>query len=531
MAAPRRALRAVLALTACAALVAGCGGARSGAGAGASGTQDQAANAVPAGAVFFADANIDSGSPAWAKLEKLGSRFPGWKGLEAQVQSGLNGQKNGHSFATDIQPWLGNEAGVGVTGLSPRAGAGPKASFVVYVASKDDAKLEDAIVTSGMATQIGSYRGYQLYRDSSSPGREAAVGKGALLVASDDATLRTSVDTREGTGSRLADAPAFKDAMGKLPAGSLAVAYVDGTSLAQLASLAVASGVASGTTTAGVSPRQATRALAQLGAIRSVALSAGAEDTGFRIHAVVLANPGQGSALGLRTGATFTPSLTALVPGNAYAFLAFDDLGPALQTALQQYGGAQAATQLRQLKTRTGLTLRGDLAPLLGGENAVYVAPGLPYSVGMLLKPKDIARAVATMRKITAAVRRHGGKVTPVPGGAAIQSAGTSGMPATWRRVGDVIAIGNDATAGQARSNSLQASQAFRDALDAAGAKGPVTGLLYANLNAILTAVTGLSGASVSPEAAANLAHLGALVVSSKASGDTATVDAFVTVS
>ena len=527
MAVRRRAFRSVLALTACAALLAGCGGVRSGAGTGASGTKNQAADAVPAGAVFFADANIDTGSTAWTKLEKLGSRFPAWNGLVAQVQNGLQSQKKGVSFDTEVKPWLGTEAAVAVTGVSPRVGAGPKATYIVYVESKDDAKLESAIVQDGKATAAGTYRGYALYRDSSSPGVEAAVGHGALLLASDDATLKTSINTREGTGSRLADSAAFKDAMGKLPSDSLAVAYVDGASLAQLASLAVASSGSS--RAAGVTPRQTSQLLNQLGAIRAIALSAGAEDAGFRIHAAVLANPGQGQTLGLRTGGSFTPSLTALVPGNAYAFLSFSNLGPALQTAVRQYGGAKAARQLHQLQARTGLSVRGDLAPLLSGENAVYVAPGLPYSVGMLLKPHDINRAVATMRKVTTLVHRQGGKVTSVPGGASIQT-GKSGMAASWRRVGSVIAISNDPSAGSARSDSLQASKSFGDALSAAGAKGPVTGLLYANLGQIISAVTMVSGTPVSSTASANLAHLGALVLSTKASGDTATVDAFVTV-
>jgi hypothetical protein len=530
MAVRRRAFRSILALTACAALLAGCGGARSGAGSGgASGTKDQAANAVPAGAVFFADANIDTGSNAWTKLEKLGSRFPAWNGLVAQVENGLKSQKKGVSFDSEVKPWLGTEAAVAVTGVSPRVGGGPKATYIAYVESKDDGKLEAAIVHDGTATPAGTYRGYALYRDSSSPGMEAAVGHGALLLASDDATLKTSINTREGTGSRLADSAAFKDAMGKLPSDSLAVAYVDGASLAQLASLAVASSGSSGPKAAGVTPRQASQLLNQLGAIRAIALSAGAEDAGFRIHAAVLANPGQGQTLGLRTGGSFTPSLTALVPGNAYAFLSFSNLGPALQTAVRQYGGAKAARQLHQLQARTGLSVQGDLAPLLSGENAVYVAPGLPYSVGMLLKPHDINRAVATMRKVTTLVRRQGGKVTSVPGGASIQT-GNSGTAASWRRVGDVIAISNDPSAGSARSDSLQASQSFGDALSAAGAKGPVTGLLYANLGQIINAVTMVSGTAVSSTASANLAHLGALVLSTKASGDTATVDAFVTV-
>src|SRR3954453_7966110 len=111
-----RALAPLLVVMLAILLAAGGGGASdSGSGGtGAAGTDGKAAEAMPATALGFVDANIDQSSDAWKQLEALGSRFPGWGDFTSQVRTQLNSSSSnakGFSFATDIEPWLGGEAG------------------------------------------------------------------------------------------------------------------------------------------------------------------------------------------------------------------------------------------------------------------------------------------------------------------------------------------------------------------------------------------------------------------------------------
>src|SRR4051794_12802073 len=243
--------RLVTLLLAVGLLATACGGSKGGGGsAGAAGTEGKGAAATPQGVLFFGDANIDPGSDAWAKLQALGAKFPGWSKVVTQFETSLNSTStSGANFHQDIRPWLGTEASVAVVSLTPGApGAEPKPVIVAYVESKDDAKLEAAIQKGGKVQKTGDYKGYALFKSTEDDQMFAAIGKGALLVATDDANLRRAIDTREGDNPALADSQTYKDALAKLPSSNLAVGYVDGSSVSQLVQLAMSQQSMSGVT-------------------------------------------------------------------------------------------------------------------------------------------------------------------------------------------------------------------------------------------------------------------------------------------
>jgi hypothetical protein len=520
--------RAFAALAAVGLLAAGCGGSSGGGSAGAAGTDGLGAQAAPATSIAFFDVNIDRGSDSWKQVLALGQRFPSWPKLITQIQTSMNSvDSNGVSFNRDIEPWLGGEASVAVTGVTVGGGAGSgSAQFVVYVQSTDDGKLEAALTKGGEAVKATPYEDYDQYTNKNG-GAFIGVHDGALLVSNSEATLHQAIDARSGKADQLADVAAYKDALAALPKDNMAVGYVDGAQLATLAQLATAQASSRGVQAGGVSPKSLDSLTTQLKGVRALSFALTPEDQGVRFRFAELL--GTDAPAAITSQKTFTPSLEANVPSDAYLYLGFQDLGPTLKQALTSLGQSQAqlTKSFAQIQTATGISFDNDLVPLLSGEHAIYAGPGLPFSAALLLKPADAAAGEATLRKITAALAKQGVPFTDANGG---QTTQLSGIAAGWRRAGDLLAVSNDPTAGNAVSSSLSADASFQAFEKTVGVPDKVTALMYLDVGRLLgLAKTFTGSASASDkEALDNLSHVGRIAAYGTVDGTTVSADLFV---
>ena len=466
---------------------------------------------MPSGTLFYADVNLDQGSSAWKQFTAVGQRFPGWQELAGKVVKGLNdtGQTPGSfTFKDDVQPWLGGSAAIGVTSLDASGGS---AHFVAFVASSDDGKAKDAVAKD--AKPDGDYSGYSLYADKKGNG-EAAVGDGAVLVSDDSQTLHDAIDARDGKADSLASDDGFSSAMAKLPSDSLVRGYVSTQKLAELAGMAALGG-AGGTSTAAQ-----TQAIAKtLASIDSVSFAAWANGNGYRLTVRST----------LKQGADQSPlaiapsSLTGLVPGDAFAFLAFGDYGSYLKQGLQS-GTPGLGQQLNLLQAQTGISVQHDLLPLLSGDGLFYTAPGVPVRAALVLKPDDPHAAALTMHKIMTLVAsdQPGARVAPLASGTGEQ-VDLGGITLSWRlTAGGLIAIGNDPAAGTAPSSPLASSPAYADLLNQAEVPDGANVPLYLNLSDALK----LFPISVDP----NLAHVGGVLAWSSRNGQDTSADLFIQV-
>jgi hypothetical protein len=521
--------KALAALAAVGIIAAGCGGSSGSGAAGAAGTDGLGAQAAPASSIAFLDVNIDRGSSGWKQMLALGARFPSWPKLITQMNTSLNQvSSNGSSFNRDIEPWLGGEASIAVTGVTVGgASGGGSVQFVAYVQSTDDTQLEAALTRSGETVKGTPYSGFDTF--TSKDGKTfAAVHDGALLVSNSEMTLHQAIDVRGGKGDQLANATSFKDAMAALPKDNSAVGYVDGAQLQTLTQLATSQASSSGVQAGGVSPQALDQFSSQLKGVRALAFAATPEDQGLRFRfAELLSKDAPATVTGVQE---FTPTLESSASGDSYVYIGFQNLGPMLQTALTSLGTSQANLQqtFAQLQTQTGISFENDLVPLLSGEHAITVGPGLPVSAALLLKPADAAKGEATLRKVTAAIAKQGAATfTDANGG---QTTQVSGLPVGWRRSGDLLAISNDPKAGDAVSSSLADDTSWKDFQKAIGVPTSVTGILYVNVGRLLgLAKTFTSNASASnQEALDNAAHVGRVVAWGAKNGDTLTADLFI---
>jgi hypothetical protein len=462
-------------LVAATAVLAACGGSVKGS-ASAAGQLGHGAEAFPPGMVAFADVDTDSGSAAWKKVETLLQRFPSWPKAQAKMDAELaKTSSDGTSFDTSVKPWLGDEAAIGLYGITIAAGR-PVPQWAAFIASKDDGKAAAAVAAGTGVTKTGSYKGYDEYARASGGDRMvAAVGKGAVLVSSDAATLQKSIDAREG-GDQLADQDTYKQTLAKLPADSVAVGYVDWQKVAGLLQLAVAAaGSQAGGAAAAAS--QLGPMLDQLSGVQALGVAAGATDTGFQVH---------GAVVGTVPTASGHATLLSSLPANSLA--ALDTvMGSASSSTLNTYlQNPQVQTALAQVKQRTGIDVAADLPVLLSGEIAAYAAPGTPVSGALLLKPADPDAASAALDRIVAGLQKNGMPApAPLPDGAhgGIITEGSTQI--SWRRDGDVITIGYG-TGGAATIGGLESSPGFQRTVSAGGMQGDQANVVFADLPGIL---------------------------------------------
>ena len=207
-------MRRLLPLIALAALLAGCGSVSKNTSS-SGGSIPAGASVVRAGVLAFVSADSDLGSSQWQQLDKLAQKFPG----RDQAISKLNQQLSQHGvdYGQDVKPALGPELDVAVVGGAPASS--PKA--VALTKPDDPAKFKALVAKLNAKDSSGSRA---VYREVD----------GWYALSDSQASITQAV---EGNGP-LADDPAFKEAMSKLPGDALVKAYVDGPRLNALVSQA-----------------------------------------------------------------------------------------------------------------------------------------------------------------------------------------------------------------------------------------------------------------------------------------------------
>lgn len=520
---------AVAGTCALALVVAACGGASTSGGApGAAGTDGKAADAFPLSTLLFVDASADVNSSAWQKLRTVLGRFPGYAQVEQKLVAEMSGDDD-FQYARDIEPWLGDEVAVGVLAITLAKGE-PAPQYVVYAESTDDAKAVAALTRDGTTKTTGEDRGYTLLQTED--GDVAAVGHNAVLLAGDSASLKESIDAREGPESdRLTASETFDETLATLPDDNVVVAYLDGPKLAQLADTAIAA--AGSEATRGLPAGQLDQAMKSLDAIRAVGVSLGADEGGVRVHATTMLDGTKDAAKDRVEPGTI--DLVDSAPADAVAFAGTIGAGKAVESTYQQLAAQPEVAQgIAGIEAMTGLNVEQDLLPLLSGEVGLYVGGGAPPSGALLLQPSDPEAAAASMGKITKAIGQlaqgdeDAPQFAPLPSGQG-ESAKVDGHTVSWVRADDVIALGFD-TGGTPPAGGLGSSDAYTSVRDAAKPPDELSALLYLDVAKIVDLAQRASGEQAPADVQANLKALGGFLAWSTTKGDVAESEAYLQV-
>lgn len=453
---------ALAVLAAVAIPIAGCGDSSSSSSSSSNAGADPAAF-LPAAAPVYVEAQVQPTGDLKANATTIAGKIlrtgdPGGKIVEL-IDKGAKDDDT--SYEQDIKPWLGQRAGVAVTGV----GAGGKdVDLVAAIASKDDDAAQK-FVDSRKGGTDREYRGVK-YRVKAGDDLAAAVVDHAVILGTERG-FKSAIDAR--SGDTLASSATFKKARETVGTDGLGFAYADPGRFFDLAAGA-ASGKAPGVDDAQL---KMFKGLLTGSGLQSVAAKLDVASDALRIDA---------AAIGIKTkaGSGDGPGAAAAVPAGSWLSAGVGDVGGTITKAISSLGdsgmtgGMDPATLLQGLQSQLGIDVEKDLLSWMG-DAALFVRGTSMDDLGgaLVVKSKDPAasrKATGTLRKLLAGLDVKT---------AALSGAGSSGADGFSIDVGElpagiqvaakddkfVIAYGKDALADALDpSSSLGDSEPFKTA-------------------------------------------------------------------
>jgi hypothetical protein len=435
----------VIAVAAAALVAAGCGGSSGG---GGSGSASGGPSVAPKSAVGYFSVDTNTDSAGWQKAEALLNRFPGKDQILAKFNASL--KENGLDWNTDVKPALGDEVDLVWLDFQNHAH-----NLVGLTKPKDSAKF-DALLSK-----------------ASTPFVQEKVD-GWTVFAKTQAVL-DKFDQARSDGT-LGDESAFSDPWNKLPADSIARAWVDGTTVqTALDRRLAASGAPVGTTKD------------QIGTLDSIAAAVTPGSDGIN---VVTSYNGE-LDLG---GNSYHAELPGKVPSGAIAYVSFNGIGNRINTLLNTVGSSipNFDQQRAQLELVLGYTLK-DVFGLLDGEGAlaIYPSAGTP-TVLFVSQVSDESKAKSILDKLAALAAASGSlKIQTVQIGSvsAKEITLSNGMTVYAAVFDGMLVTTNNRNAiqeMQSGGSTLADDSDYQAARTASRVPAETSGFVYASLNKAL---------------------------------------------
>lgn len=183
----------------------------------------QPENAMPASVTAFARIDVNPGLGQKLNVDGLVKKFPtGGKSasdLIAKIEADIS-KSAGLNFDTDVKPWFGGQAGVGL--WTDTQG---KPVVLIALASKDDNKARAALSSLQQQKKGSDSFGF-------------AMEKGYALIAGSDGDMQAAATAAAAATSRspLSDDSAYRSAVSHIGSGNLLVAYANLNNLGSLIS-------------------------------------------------------------------------------------------------------------------------------------------------------------------------------------------------------------------------------------------------------------------------------------------------------
>jgi hypothetical protein len=456
----------VLAAAAALALLAGCGG-----GDGSSST-DPATVAPPETPVFI-EARIQPTGELKTNVEAIASRL-GVDDLGGTIvsyleQSALSSDEP-LDFEKEVQPWLGESAGIFLTEFDGDDFEG--GGFAVEVTDTGEAQdfIDERSESEDPKARDESYEGVDYRFD---PEDEQAVGiVGNFVVFGEDrAAFEAAVDASQGDS--LADSETYGDIAPSSPEGSLADVYVDIGGLIDAAGSEVDPSAMELFEATGLDVENASALLSLVPGSGNVEIDVAGKLGGAQDSA-----PTEDAA-----------ALLGSMPANAVAAVGVGELGKGLGEAIdtideQGLPGEIPPNQLKNTMKKAGIDLEKITANL--GDAAVFVEGRTRATLAgaLVIEAKDATEARNTVSNVGTLLRANGTPgETAVSGrasGFSVRSADLGAKPLVVAAEGERIAIGYGLPATLAGLDSesgptLAKTKAYNEALNSLGGT-PITG-------------------------------------------------------
>jgi hypothetical protein len=201
--------------------IAGCGGSSSSGG-------DDPASLAPADSPLFVEASVKPEGDVKSNVESLSKELAGISDpgslIVEQLNSSIAQSDQNINFEDDIEPWLGEKAGIFFQRYDGESFSGVGAIFETTDTSAASDFVDKLAQTTKTPVTQNSYNGIN-YTTDTGDGTSIGVVGDYLVAAEDQKTFEAAVDTSEGDS--LADDGKYTDALSNAPDGSLADVYVN----------------------------------------------------------------------------------------------------------------------------------------------------------------------------------------------------------------------------------------------------------------------------------------------------------------
>jgi hypothetical protein len=492
--------------------VAGCGSSDD---SGSSGTDP--ASVAPAGAPVFIDATIRPEGEAKTNIEALAQKIAGIDDLGEliveELESSASDDGEELDFEKEVEPWLGDEAGIFLQEYEEEDFEGYGAA--IQASDEEEARsfVDKQIEADDEAAEDGSYEGvdFKVQEDETTIG----VFDGVVAFAQNEAIFKEMVDA--SNGENLAGDAAYGDATADLPSDSAADVFVDIGALIDEAGGEIDSDTQLFLDSLGLEPDEAT-------AVASVVPGSNHVEIDFSTD-VSGENPPSGDA----------SELLGSLPGTAVGALASAEFGTRFNEGIDQIDkegipGSVPPNQLKKTLKEAGIDLEAIAGSI--GDVGLYVTGNSEKTLAgaLVMETDSDSEAQNTVSNVGLFLRKAGiSGVTKINGeasGFSIRSPELGRQPVVVVAKDSRIAIGyglaSVGSAFQESGKTLADSAAYKDATSALGST-PIAA--FVNGPSALNLATALMpvGDEGFEEAKPYLQKIEYLALGSEASGDLAT--------
>ncbi|MGD9737010.1 MAG: DUF3352 domain-containing protein [Solirubrobacterales bacterium] len=415
----------VLAALAAALAVVGCGG---GSGSG----ETEPSEAVPPGASVFVQAQIQPDGEIAENVDSLAEKVAGIDSVGALIAAELErSAADGGAkvdFEKEVQPWLGEEAGIFLQEYDGEDFRGAGAALQVSDQGEAEDFVDKTADESGETYDEADHDGVDFKTDED--GTAVGFTEGLLMYAENERIFKQMVDAL--AGENLAGAESFASASGDAPADSVADVYVDIGALIQETGEGIDDETRLGLELLGIEPE---------GSTALISLVPGAETLEMDISS----NLTSGAAAGGDAS-----GLLGSLPAGSVAAVASADYGQALQQMIDQIDEEGIAGEVPPNKFKSSLEESGiDIESIIGsiGDVGVFVEGNSESNLGgaLVIESGDSNEAQNTVKNLGLLLRASG-----VPGITAFKEGSFSGFSVSSPELGEkplVVAAGGSKVA------------------------------------------------------------------------------------
>jgi Protein of unknown function (DUF3352) len=493
-------------------LVSGCGG---GDEEGSDGTDPAAV--VPAGAPVFIDATIRPEGETKADVEALAQKIAGIDDLGGliveELESSASDDGEELDFEKEVEPWLGDEAGIFLQEYESEDFEGYGAA--IQASDEEEARsfVTEQIESDDEAAEDGSYEGvdFKVQEDETTIG----VFDGVVAFAQNEAIFKEMVDASDG--DNLAGDAAYGDATSDLPGDSAADVFVNIGALVEEAGGEIDSEARLFLDALGLEPDEATAVAGIVPGSDYVEIELSTDVSGE--------NPPSGDA----------SELLGSLPGTAVGALASAEFGKRFSEGIDQIDkegipGSVPPNQLKKTLKQAGIDLEAIAGSI--GDVGLYVTGNSEKSLAgaLVMETDSDSEARNTVSNVGLFLRKAGipgvTKVNGEASGFSIRSPELGRRPVVVVAKGSRIAIGyglaSVGSAFQESGKGLADNAAYKHAT---GVLGSTPIAVFVNGPSALNLANALmpTGNEGFEEAKPYLKKIEYLALGSEASGDLAT--------